>query len=93
LKWNDPKSDKITLINEKIDDVKTQMIDNIDNIIARGEKLEKLSEQTNQLDQSALQFKKTARKVKNAFAARFVGLVLVLLFFPCFVSFILKYPI
>jgi len=65
---------------KKIDDVKTQMIDNIDNLIARGEKLEQLSEQTAQLDQSAFQFKKTAKKVKNAFLARFV-MLLALLFF------------
>jgi vesicle-associated membrane protein 7 len=80
LKFNDPKNDKIAVLNEKIDDVKQQMIDNIDKVIERGQKLDELAQQTDEIQDSAMRFKKTARKVKNSYLARFVFLIILLIF-------------
>jgi len=79
-KFNDPKNDKIAVLNEKIDDVKAQMIDNIDKVIERGQKLDQLAEQTNELSESAVKFKKTAKQLKNNLLARLVFLIMLLIF-------------
>jgi vesicle-associated membrane protein 7 len=79
-KWNDPNSDQITVLNEKIDEVKGVMIDNIDKLIDRGEKLEKLVDDTDKLSEDADKFKSTAKKVKNRMLFRLIFLIVLLVF-------------
>ena len=55
----------IELINQKIDGVKEVMVDNINNIMERGEKLEVLVDKTENLNSSAFNFKKSAIKLRR----------------------------
>jgi len=56
---------KLTVINEKLDDVKNTVVETIDNIMERGEKLEGLVDKTEQLDSAAFLFHKNAKQLKN----------------------------
>jgi len=58
--------DKVTRVQNKIDEVKDVMLENIDHILERGEKLEDLAVKTNELDASAAQFQQSAHEVKKA---------------------------
>jgi vesicle-associated membrane protein 7 len=81
--FNDPSNDKINLLHTKIDDVKDVMIENIDKILERGEKLETLVESTDQLADGARQFRQGTRKVKNRMMCKYfvmlTALILVVL--------------
>eukprot|EP01080_Neovahlkampfia_damariscottae_P001461 gene1461-12080_t len=79
-KWNDPSSDTINLLNEKVDNVKSVMIDNIDKVIDRGEKLEDLSKETDELVEEADKYRVGAKNLKNATLAKLVFLVILLVF-------------
>ncbi len=56
---------KIDLIQKEINNVKGIMVQNIDKVLARGEKIELLVDKSEQLDQKALIFKKEATKVRK----------------------------
>ena len=73
-KHNDPQNDKIALINEKIDDVKKQMIQNIDAVLERGEKLEDLVEKTEDLRVNAQIFATGTKLLRNKYRFHFLAL-------------------
>lgn len=77
--FNDPSNDKINQLQTKIDDVKDVMIDNIDKILERGEKLETLVESTDQLADGAKQFRSGTRKVKNRMCFKYIIIVVALI--------------
>jgi vesicle-associated membrane protein 7 len=56
---------KIDMIQKEINNVKGIMVQNIDKVLARGEKIELLVDKSEQLDQKAFIFKKEATKVKK----------------------------
>ncbi len=57
-------NDKITLIQEKIDEIKDLMIVNIDKVLDQQEQLLRLVEKTETLKKSAMEFKKKTQKLK-----------------------------
>jgi len=57
--------EKLIKINNKLEDVKSTVIQTIDNIMERGEKLEVLVDKTEHLDTEAFRFHKNARKLRN----------------------------
>ena len=63
-KWNDPNLDKMTRLQNQVEDVKGVMQNNISKVLERGENLEVLVDRTQVLAQSAEQFHKRAKKVK-----------------------------
>jgi len=78
MKWNDPESDKISLIKSKVDDIKNVMVKNIDDILKRGETLEDLQVKTEEMASVAHNFNVITRKVKNKMCARVAFLVCLL---------------
>jgi vesicle-associated membrane protein 7 len=60
-----PDADKFGAIHNKIGEVKDIMMENIDKVLARGEKIELLVDKTNQLSVSAQRFQKQSRNLKN----------------------------
>ena len=62
---NDPSADTITHVRGQIKEVKEVMVDNIDKVLGRGEKLDQLAEKTRDLDQQAFIFHSDARNLKN----------------------------
>ncbi|KAK8810214.1 hypothetical protein WA538_000720 [Blastocystis sp. DL] len=63
-KWNDPNTDTTTRVQQKLDAVKGVMIDNIDKIIDRGEKLDIIVDKTDALADTADLFRSDAKKLK-----------------------------
>lgn len=56
---------KLAMMQQHVDETKAIMQHNIENILERGEKIEDLQDEANQLSQAAKVFKKSARKVKR----------------------------
>ena len=75
--YSDPK---LTEINVKLDDVKNTVVETIDNIMERGEKLEGLVEKTDQLDSAAFQFNRNARKLRNEMLCKKIKLCAIIAF-------------
>jgi vesicle-associated membrane protein 7 len=87
--FNDPKNDKIAAINNQIDDVKNTMIENIDKILERGETLENLMQQTDELGETASLYRRTSNKVKWSMRKRLIILVAILIFIILVILFII----
>ena len=79
-KYNDPKSNNIEVLKEEIDAVKGIMLNNIESIIERGEKLEDLVIKTNDISIEANTFRQIAKKVKNSMCLRMIFLIVILIF-------------
>ena len=78
---NDPSADTITHVRGQIKEVKEVMVDNIDKVLGRGEKLDQLAEKTRDLDQQAFIFHSETRSLKNRMwwqNARVTALIVVL---------------
>lgn len=58
-------SDKVTAVQDRLDQVKDVMVQNIDHILERGEKLELLVDKTDQLQTQAFEFQSTSRKLRQ----------------------------
>ena len=63
--YNNPKNDKIKAIRQQIDETKNVMVDNIEKVLERGEKIEVLVAKTEELNIQAQTFKKQAVAVKR----------------------------
>ena len=62
--YNNPSNDKIVLLQERVDQVLDVMMDNIDKVLERGDKLEVLQQTSEDLALTAQQFKKGTFKLK-----------------------------
>merc|ERR1711871_925646 len=62
---NDPSADTLHKVRGQIDEVKDVMVQNIEKLIERGEKIEILVDKTKNLNEQALEFNKRSRQVKN----------------------------
>uniref|UniRef100_A0A6B2LEZ5 V-SNARE coiled-coil homology domain-containing protein n=1 Tax=Arcella intermedia TaxID=1963864 RepID=A0A6B2LEZ5_9EUKA len=58
-------ADKIMQLRKDLDDVQKIMVKNIDKVLERGQKIELLVEQTEQLTSSSFQFKKKSTELKR----------------------------
>ena len=65
--FNDnPAADAFGKVKNQIEDVKGVMVENIEKVLARGEKIELLVDKTEALNQSAQKFKKASKSLKDA---------------------------
>mmetsp|Transcript_7151 Transcript_7151/g.11540 ORF Transcript_7151/g.11540 Transcript_7151/m.11540 type:complete len:221 (+) Transcript_7151:78-740(+) len=83
--FNGQDGDDIERVKNQIDEVKDVMMQNIDSILERGEKLELLVERSDNLVQESFRFQKSAKALKRSQYWRrikmtFFGLVLMLSF-------------
>lgn len=63
--YSDPKNDKINKIKTEISQVKDVMIDNIEKLLERGDKIDNLIVKTEGLEKQSTQFKSNATTLKN----------------------------
>jgi len=63
--YNGPSADSFTQVSSKLEDVKNIMVENIEKILERGEKLELLVDKTDKLQQQAFKFEKSSKRLKN----------------------------
>lgn len=93
-----PEADKIGRIKEQIDSVKQVMLENLDNVIERGDRIENLCDKTEQLKEEAIGFHTNARTLKRRMLMRnvkiciaIIGLIgilaLVISFVACGINF------
>lgn len=73
-------SDPVTRVKGQLDEVKGVMIQNLEKVLARGEKLELLVEKTESLQNVAFNFRREGRVLHRAFAWRNVQMYVVLAF-------------
>lgn len=64
--FNSPEGDQLASVNNKLEDVKHVMVQNIEMVLERGEKLELLVDKTDQLQTQAFQFNRSSRKLRSA---------------------------
>jgi len=63
----DPSVDKVAAAQGKVDDLKKVMVQNIDTVLERGEKLQILVEKTDQLKDVSFRFEERSRDLKRTF--------------------------
>ncbi|GAV88194.1 Synaptobrevin domain-containing protein/Longin domain-containing protein [Cephalotus follicularis] len=62
---NDPDADRLNRLKGEMSQVRTVMIENIEKVLERGDRLALLVEKTNTLQGNTLRFKRQARRFKN----------------------------
>lgn len=88
---NNESNSRFNEVRMKIDNVKEVMVDNIDKMLHRGEKLELLDTRTTELSDSANRFNTQSRQIRRDFCVEamkkkgliiglFVGIVLFIIF-------------
>jgi len=82
---NNPEADKLRGVKIQVQEVKGIMMENISKVLDRGDALEELEEDTDQLVMSSKAFKKEARRLKcalcqkkNMFKVVLIGVVFIL---------------
>eukprot|EP00520_Triparma_pacifica_P011210 CAMPEP_0118650396 /NCGR_PEP_ID=MMETSP0785-20121206/10228_1 /TAXON_ID=91992 /ORGANISM="Bolidomonas pacifica, Strain CCMP 1866" /LENGTH=221 /DNA_ID=CAMNT_0006542775 /DNA_START=98 /DNA_END=763 /DNA_ORIENTATION=+ len=62
---NNPEADAVSRVKGQIEDVKNVMVENIEKVLERGEKIELLVDKTDRLNQQAFKFEKQSKRLKN----------------------------
>eukprot|EP00605_Chrysophyceae_sp_TOSAG23-4_P002517 GSChrysophyteH1.ASY1.ANO1.2782.1 assembled CDS len=62
---NSGSGDNIAAVQARIDSVKDIMVENIDRVLERGEKIELLVDKSDRLNHTAMKFEKSSRTLKN----------------------------
>jgi vesicle-associated membrane protein 7 len=61
-----PAADNIGRVQTQLDEVKGVMVENIEKVLERGEKIELMVDKTDKLNQQAFKFEKQSKRLKNA---------------------------
>ncbi|XP_070821409.1 vesicle-associated membrane protein 8 [Chaetodon trifascialis] len=70
--------DKVQALKDQVDGVKTIMTQNVDRILARGERLDDLMDKSEDLQAGAQHFKQTSTKVARSYWWKNVKLIVVI---------------
>ena len=91
--FNGPMGDRqqFNAVHQKLDDVKNVMVQNIEMVLERGEKLELLVDKTDRLNTTAFTFEKSSRRLKEAMFWKKVKLYLLAFTLLGFVVFIITW--
>lgn len=84
-----PEADKFAAVRSKIGDVKDIMVQNIEKVLQRGEKIELLVDKSDALNRSAAKFEKSSNKLKNQMWWRNVKMWLLIAFIVLVVIYII----
>merc|ERR1712072_1475548 len=60
------EADAVSKVKGQIEDVKNVMVENIEKVLERGEKIELLVDKTDRLNQQAFRFESSSRGLRNA---------------------------
>lgn len=72
-------SNKMQIVQEDIDELKGIMVNNIESIAQRGEKLELLVEKTDDLSHSAMTFKKSSRTLQRTMCMKNAKMIITII--------------
>jgi vesicle-associated membrane protein 7 len=87
--YNGTAADSFSQVNTKLDDVKNIMVQNIEMVLERGEKLELLVDKTEQLQSQAFKFEKSSKELKLAMFWKRVKLYALIGFIVVFILWLL----
>jgi vesicle-associated membrane protein 7 len=87
------KSDKITKVKGQIQEVRDIMIDNIEKVLDRGEKIDLLVDRTQDLSDSAANFRQKTKKLKDTMWWRNVKIIAILIFILLVIAFVVVWLI
>lgn len=87
--YSDPKNDKISKIKSEIGQVRDIMIDNIDKILERGDKIDNLIVKTETLEKQSTVFKGNATSLKNKMFLKKVLMIIVIIVVVLLVIFLI----
>ncbi|RNF01567.1 putative vesicle-associated membrane protein [Trypanosoma rangeli] len=76
--YNNPQNDKITALNDDINQVVDVMMDNMDKVLARGDRIDTLHEKSNTLADQAEQFKQRSTQLKRNMCLKNLKLTLMI---------------
>ena len=86
---NDPNADGLNKVKVQLDDVKNVMVENIEKVLERGEKIELLVDKTDRLNQQAFKFEKTSKQLRDQMFWRKVKTYLMIAFAVALTIFII----
>jgi len=86
---SNPAADNINRVRQQLDEVKGVMVENIEKVLERGEKIELLVDKTDKLNQQAFKFEKSSKKLKNAMWWRNLKMKLVIAFVVILVLYVI----
>eukprot|EP01035_Chromulina_nebulosa_P026774 gene26774-35095_t len=86
---SNPSADTIGRVQSQIDTVKDVMIENIDRVLERGEKIELLVDKTDRLNQQAFKFEKSSRTLKHSMYYRRLRNIIVAVLLVAVIVFII----
>eukprot|EP01012_Entosiphon_sulcatum_P041500 TRINITY_DN55351_c0_g1_i1.p2 TRINITY_DN55351_c0_g1~~TRINITY_DN55351_c0_g1_i1.p2 ORF type:complete len:211 (+),score=43.70 TRINITY_DN55351_c0_g1_i1:149-781(+) len=75
---NNPANDNIGRLQKEIDECKDIMMDNLDKVMARGEKLDALAQKSDDLRESANDFHRSAVRVRRMFCLKHAKITIIL---------------
>lgn len=75
---NDMNADRIKKVQGAIGEVRDVMMENIEKVLARGERIEDTMKRTDEMANNALQFKKTSTSLKRAMWWKNVKLIIII---------------
>mmetsp|Transcript_5082 Transcript_5082/g.7171 ORF Transcript_5082/g.7171 Transcript_5082/m.7171 type:complete len:180 (-) Transcript_5082:459-998(-) len=78
--YNGPQADQFATVHKKLDDVKNVMVQNIEMVLERGEKLELLVDKSEQLQLDSFRFQKSSKKLRQAMFWKKVKIYLLVTF-------------
>lgn len=88
--FNGPNGDSLSAVQGKIEDVRNVMVQNIESVLERGEKLELLVDKTDALQSQAFQFNRTSKKLRQAMFWKKVKLYALIFFVVAMVALIIS---
>jgi len=86
---NSKNSDNITRLKGEVDEVKQVMVQNIERVLERGERIELLVDKTDNLSSSAFKFKKSSTQLKRSMWLKNVKLMAVIFFIALILIYII----
>jgi len=75
---NNPNADKISTLKGEVDEVKNVMVQNIEKVLERGERIELLVDKTEELSSNAFKFKKQSTALKRSMWFKNVKLMILI---------------
>jgi vesicle-associated membrane protein 7 len=78
-KWENPNADQLLYLNSQVDELKVIMVENIEKLLDRGEKLSSLVVETEHIAREGEEFRTGGHVVRNRMVCRVLFLVGILL--------------
>ena len=87
---SDPGSDELTKVKTQLEDVRHVMVENVEKVLERGEKIELLVDKTDRLTQQAFKFENTSKQLRSALFWRKVKMYVLFSLALAFAAFVIS---